>query len=255
MTKHYVVLSSSYSLGTRICIDIIDEQTLAKSIEKVQKECGEDVSLSMHQIETKNATWESVTDGNTFLQRVKKLDTIDEFIRLINNDRNLCALDITKYIISKVSCTHLKLQKLLYLCYAQYLVNYKKRLFENETICALPRGPIISSIGDRYGAQSCVIEESSTFDADNEEILQGNQDLVLPARSRILFAKDGNEKIHSIDRTLEKYGNMSAGDLVFLTHKPNTPWSIVRERNKHKGGWGEITDDDIITYHKFEVNI
>ena len=69
--------------------------------------------------------------------------------------------------------------------------------------------------------------------------------------SRILFAEDGTEKIISIDRTLKKYGNLSASDLVQLTHQDNTPWSKTS-----KSTWilyYPIKLETIKQYHKYEL--
>lgn len=72
----------------------------------------------------------------------------------------------------------------------------------------------------------------------------------MPAKSRILFAEDGTEKLLSIEKTLKKYGGLSAADLVDLTHKDNTPWS------KSFKGLGKLYStlklDTIKEYHQYE---
>ena len=63
-----------------------------------------------------------------------------------------------------------------------------------------------------------------------------------------MFAEDGLEKINSIDSTLKIYGQLSAGELVDLTHKESTPWAISgRGRNKD-----EIIKNE--TIKKFHCN-
>ena len=49
----------------------------------------------------------------------------------------------------------------------------------------------------------------------------------MPARSRILFARDGIEKLVSINKAIEKYGGFTPGALVSLTHRDGSPWSRV----------------------------
>ena len=251
-TTHHIILSSSYSLGKRICVDFYDNTDFNSAIKKIINKCGSDVSLSIHIIQTDSKDWKSVTKDNPFWTDVMKFDIVDKFIETIKKDRTLTALDVTKYIISKVQCTHLKLQKLLYLCYAQYLLNHNKKLFEGETICALPKGPIVSSICDRYGGQNNVVCEKSRdkIEINDTEQILGKKSMILPSRSRILFAEDGSMKVFSIDKTLETYNDMTANDLVNLTHKKDSPWSIVRNRNN---GWGVIEDEDIFNYHKNEI--
>jgi len=241
MITHLVILSSSYSEGTRICIDVIGGASADDVVAKIIKECGKDVSLSLHLIQANSSDWDAVLVSNSFFADVKKIDNVDDFIKVIKKDRTLSALDVTKYIISAHKCTHLKLQKLLYLCYADYLCNHNKQLFVNERICALPHGPVISSICDRYAGSKDTIKEN--VDMPN------NRYLFLPARSRIIFAEEGDVKINSIDKTLQNYALMSEKDLVNLTHTINSPWYVTRGKEDK---WGIISDECIIKYHKNE---
>ena len=57
MTRHFIIMSSSYSQGQRIALDICgigaaDTSVLYKIIEKIKLKCGEDTSISVHSIET-----------------------------------------------------------------------------------------------------------------------------------------------------------------------------------------------------------
>lgn len=73
----------------------------------------------------------------------------------------------------------------------------------------------------------------------------------MPSRSRILFAKNGRKKIFSIDRTLEKYGQLSAKELVDITHRENTPWKMTEVKL-----WPQksiISDEKIKKFHKYEM--
>ena len=73
----------------------------------------------------------------------------------------------------------------------------------------------------------------------------------LPAKSRILFAEDGIEKIQSIDNTLKQYGNLTAVELVNLTHKKNTPWYLTPK--KRLSMISKIEDEIILKNHCNEV--
>ena len=62
MMKHFIVLSSSYSEGTRIAIDFLIEGGDTKNeinlfVKRVFDECGDDVSLSTHLLETPSTSW------------------------------------------------------------------------------------------------------------------------------------------------------------------------------------------------------
>ena len=83
---------------------------------------------------------------------------------------------------------------------------------------------------------------------------KGNIDITvseMPAKSRILFAEEGTEKIISIDKSLRKYGQLTAGQLVELTHKENAPWTMTT-RGKMIF-YSKIKPEIIKKYHKFET--
>lgn len=222
MVTHFIFLSSSYSLGTRIALDYIVtdsdvQEKIKEHLDKIINECGKDVSISTHMIQADDETWNSVCIADHFFKDVKVIDSIDKFIKLIKKDRNLEGIDVAKYILSKIECTQLKLQKLVYLCFADYLCETGKELFSDK-IYAFKYGPVVDSVYKRYkGYGYKAIEEEG--DIDSENIAE------MPARSRILFAEEGTEKLLSIEKTLDKYGKLSATKLVELTHKGNTPWA------------------------------
>lgn len=59
-------------------------------------------------------------------------------------NRNLNGMDVANDILTKVSCTHLKIQKLTYLFMLNIYVK-KERLFEDK-IFAYSKGPVIKSV-------------------------------------------------------------------------------------------------------------
>lgn len=73
---------------------------------------------------------------------------------------------------------------------------------------------------------------------------------LIPVRSRIISSKDGIKKLISIDKTLDKYGNLFTSELVRLVHSKSSPWSKAGEGELYDK---EITDNIIIKYHKNEV--
>ena len=245
MVKHYIVMSSAYSLGKRIVIDyhyddIKEMSKIKKDMDYIIKMCGKDVPISIHSIQTNSVSWESVIKLDKFFKDTLLIKTKEEFVDIILKDRVLTGLDIAKYILSVVPCTHLKLEKLTYLCYANYLCEEKKKLFEDK-IFAYRLGPIIESIYKKYKKSGLgklqVEDDKKTYNEDLKK---------LSSRSRILSSQDGIKKLVSIDNTLEKYSHLSARDLVYLTHKHETPWE--------KSGAGkslniEISDELILRYH------
>lgn len=69
--------------------------------------------------------------------------------------------------------------------------------------------------------------------------------------TRILFAEFGTEKILTIEKTLKKYGHLSASQLVELTHRENAPWSITPKSSFFN--YSPIELETIKKNHKFEV--
>ncbi len=248
MITHFIFMSSSYALGKRIALDFIvyDEEIqnrLKEYLDKITAECGKDVSISTHMIQAEDTTWESVCKADHFFKGVEVISSLDKFIKLIKQDRKLKGIDIAKYILSKTKCTQLKLQKLVYLCFAEYLCDTGKKLF-TDSIYAFKYGPVVDTVYEKYKKYGYkpIEEEKKDIDTTVSE---------MPAKSRILFAENGTEKIISIDNTLKKYGHLTAGQLVDLTHRENAPWTKTT-----KSTWifySEIKPEIIKEYHKFEM--
>lgn len=243
MARHFVIMSSSYSLGKRIAIDYsskdkVNFDIINKQIDEIIKQCGKDVSISTHFVQTETTEWESLIKADSFFEDVLVVNPT-KFIQLINQDRELKGTDVAKYILSMVNdCTHLKLEKLVYLCYAEYLVGTGKKLFPDK-IFAFQYGPVVETVFHRYKTQGKEkLEEKINADHVSE----------MPSRSRILFAKEGTEKVKYIDQIIQKYGDLPASELVNLTHQEKTPWKMSYQEKK----FTEIEDECILAYHKNE---
>lgn len=248
MVTHFIFMSSSYSMGTRIALDYIVtdknvQEELKQHLDKIIKKCGKDVSISTHMIQSDDESWKSVCEADHFFKDVKVISSIDKFIQLILKDRNLEGIDVAKYILSKIKCTQLKLQKLVYLCFADYLCDTGKQLFTDK-IYAFKYGPVVDTVYKRYKEYGYKPIEQETEDIDNKNIFE------MPAKSRIIFAEDGTEKILSIDKTLRKYESLSASQLVDLTHKEKTPWSKTFKGTEEV--YSSIDPDIIKQYHIHE---
>lgn len=249
MIRHYIIMSSAYTEGTRIALDItegsrLNSETIKKIICDIKKSCGDDVPLSTHFIETESATWDSVGAYDPFFRDVKCIESVDDFSEKIRKGRVLSGLDVANYILSKIKCTHLSLEKLVYFAYADYLCKYSDRLFEDK-IYAFKHGPVVDSVYETYKRSGIQYVEPLEFGTDSE-VRGGVKEL--PARSRILFAKNGTKKLCSIDRTIMKYGHCTAGTLVDLTHRSDSPWSHVDSSMAYQ----PISDNLIMAHHHVE---
>ena len=260
--QHYIIMSSSYSEGTRIAIDITDKEKLTpeyitKLIKKIKNECGEDVSLSTHTVFSERESWASVEEADKFFANVKVIEEEEEFIREIKKDRKLKGIDVAKYILTKISCTHLKLEKLVYLSFAEYLSRTKRKLFEDK-IYAFRYGPVVESVYKgykKYGGEEIkrngVIDDVTEIEKEVEESdssakeIKRDSKFELPQRSRILFAEDGITKLSCIDEIMKRYGEYSSSELVKITHAKDSPWTKT-----YKGGrYEEISEGKILKYH------
>ena len=248
MVTHFIFLSSSYYLGIRIAMDyiVLDENIqlrIKNDLDKILKQCGRDTSISTHMIQAENKSWEAVCRADYFFKDVIVIKNLGTFIQLIKKDRTLEGIDVARYILSKLRCTHLKLQKLVYLCYAEYLCNTGKELFTDK-IFAFKYGPVVDTVYQEYKEYGYKDIKDETEDIDNKNITE------MPTRSRILFAEGGTEKVSSIDKTLEKYGGLTSTELVNITHRENTPWTITHKKMEIR--YVQIKPEIIRKYHQYE---
>lgn len=249
MAIHYIIMSSSYTDGTRVALDInedylLNSESITRIIKEIMQSCGKDVPLSTHLIETTAETWSSVVEYDPFFEDVECAKSVAEFLEKIKKGRVLTGLDVATYILSKVKCTHLSLEKLVYFAYADYLCKHSERLFE-DSIYAFSHGPVIDSVYETYKKSGYEYVEQPVHESDRD-LRTGVKEM--PAKSRILFAKDGAEKLRSIDQTIEKYGKYTAGALVSFTHRKGSPWSYVDSRKAYQ----IISDELIKKYHYIE---
>ena len=245
MIRHCIILSSSYSTGRRICLHYTgdDYSKIDDAITKIRGTYdGKIVPYSTYIVHTDLPDWESVIDKDPYFDDVEVIDTLDEFVERISRDRYLKGLEVARYIMSKYQCTHTRLEKLTYMCYADYLCSTGERLFEDK-IYAFDHGPVIDSVYKTFSSES---REHPCCTLDPTKILKGES--LSPIKSRILFSEDGLKKIESIDRTLKRYEEVSTVDIVSLTHKDGTPWSVTDKSVMY----AEITDEAILNYHSKE---
>ena len=132
----------------------------------------------------------------------------------------------------------LKMQKLVYYAYVWSLVEHRVRLF-NERIQAWPNGAVVSSLYQSlktYGSQPI----GEDFLGGDSKQLEG------------LFNSFPPEVKETLDEVYEKYGILSAFELVMLTHSEG-PWTKARQglaptESSNK----EIEDGDILEQYKLE---
>jgi len=230
MFEHFIIMASSYHKGTRIALQYVysggvDKNEIQGVLESFEQAGDGKFAYSTHYICTECDDWNSVVSYDPFFEGVYVVESIEEMLYLLKKDLQITGLDIAKYILTKRRCTHLALEKLTYLCYADYLCKYQKRLCE-DTIYAFTYGPVMDSVYEKYSR--------------HKEVL-GGEITETVAKSRILLLSDGLERIESIDDTLKKYEKCSAGDMVEVTHAKGSPWNM-----KDASKYYQVIDDELI---------
>ena len=246
MIKHFIILGSSYSEGKRIVLDYTGNDKVSEEFLSDLNKIGEKYSIATHAITAESSNWKDVQKADPFFNDVKLVKTKQEFIDYLSKDDEVSTMDVANYVLSRLdTCTHLRLEKLLYFCYADYLCKYNKKLFD-DTIYAFKYGPVIDSIYEIFKGSSGEIRGEKPS-PQNVDIINKNYRLSL--ESRILNSVDGLNKITSIENTLDKYKRFNTNTLIALTYRDNSPWS---HSDKGESMYRKITDEDIIKYHQYE---
>ena len=237
MFEHFIFMASSYHKGTRIALQYVysggvDQNEIQIAMEAIDQVGDGKYSYSTHYVCTESEDWDSIVSYDPFFQDAYLVESLEEMLFILKKDMQLSGLDVAKYILAKRRCTHLELEKLTYLCYADYLCKYKKRLCE-DTIYAFMYGPVVDSVYEKYSRHKGLLGGEL-----NETV----------AQSRILLLPDGREKIESIEDTLRKYGKCSAYDMVAITHAKGSPWDMKDASKPYQ----TIDDELILEKHSVE---
>jgi uncharacterized phage-associated protein len=133
-----------------------------------------------------------------------------------------------------ISCSNLKLQKLLYFVHGTWLVKY------NEPLCigafeAWQHGPVHPVVYEAFrsfGSEN-IFSRASAFDP----ISRTRSEIPMPNDIRVL------DLVRSI---LSSMGHLSGSQLRNLTHAKDGPWSIVVEGAVEKANVGLKIPNDVI---------
>lgn len=251
VVRHFIIISNDYLRRSRIALDIVEEDDdytnhIGKIISEIMEKCDGEAPFSTHSILAFDGEWESVEKSDPYFKNVDVVKDYEEFMGRIMDNRKLKGIEVGNYILNKLVCTHLKLEKLCYLCYADYLCNTKKKLFEDD-IYAFKLGPVVKTVFDKYkyfGYEN--IGQNEPEENDTKNIKEERDQFKSPSECRILASENGWEKVRSINETLEKYGKLPVHDLVDIVHRANTPWYLVYKKGEN---FTKISDKEILEYH------
>jgi uncharacterized phage-associated protein len=246
MFQHIIAISSSYRLGKRIAWHYADaeisQEVLRDLSEKTKTLLGRP-DYSIHKLSTDSKEWESVVNKDSFFADFLIYDELDDFLAEIADDKKISALDIAKLVLSIKPMSNLKLQKMIYLIYADYLLSTKKRLF-NDKIIAWKYGPVIPEVYEYYKIHG---REEIEEESDSQVVML--DEITIPVTlAKILQADDDVAILESVKSTFEKFGDKTASQLVSITHKSGSPWDRTIQQHVD-----EITDDTIREYHHIEI--
>lgn len=247
MIYHFIAIASGFIQGTRVAWHYASEERLdQKRIKRFMEEAHQQNSaqFGIHKLSTESISWDSVISKDSFFADVVVTEDEEELLKMLRMGKEITALDIAKYILGIKPMSHLKLQKIVYLVYAEYLVKYKKPLF-NEKIVAYRYGPVIEELYQEFkehGAEKIYEPEKYSFNIKEAKIP--------PLFMKIVMSEHGIEILDTIVETVGNYGGKSASYLVSLTHSPDSPWSKVFVEDYENP---EITDQMIIENHKYET--
>ncbi|WP_414054651.1 Panacea domain-containing protein [Macrococcus equi] len=231
MYDHFLLITPFHKIGHRIAWHkLLNEQDdfdyVEKVLNQVEKKVG-DLNVSSHIITTESMDVESIKEKDLFFKDIVFIEDEKHFIDSYKSEIILTASDVATFIISHYDdITHLKLQKLLYLCYEDFLLKTGAPLFEDK-IYAFPYGPVIKSVYDKYSNKG---REKIDFKEDNTVYFSKIDVKVTPSFSKIIFSEAGTGAMKSILETLKNYINYSAYELVDITHKKGSPWSRVYKK-------------------------
>ncbi|MFD1363324.1 Panacea domain-containing protein [Lentibacillus salinarum] len=244
MYEHFILLHSDYREGKRIAFHQVYKSVNGlkefKKLTDKLKASYPELSFGFHHVKTDAKTWESVVKYDKFFEDVFPVNKFKTFTRCLADENEITSFDIANLITSKLECTHLKLQKLLYFFYVDYVKKYGEAPFK-EKLVAWQHGPVVKEVYDKYkkyGSRN--IDE---FAEDDGVLIFKDDAFKLSVYSRFKQTSSFGKYLDVLDETLGKYDSYPAWSLVNLTHQPGTPWNIVTEGGKRLNN---VIDEDLI---------
>lgn len=180
-------------------------------------------------VTTDSISFESVKKTDPYFDGAEVIDDLADFFSMLQEGLELTSVDVAAYIQKKYHLTRFQLLKVMYYLYADYLVKHGKPLF-NASFKAWKRGPV----------------DNEVYKIDRYHPMKWNE--AGDVRAKTL---ESAHVLKTIDDSVEKYADFfkyngingySFDDSTNPTHRPGTPWSVVKERD----GDNAIIDDETI---------
>lgn len=232
MINHFVILSSSYSTGCRIAMDLpfdgrFDKEVIDPILHRIRN-CygGEIVSMGWQMLQTQSTSWESVVKSDPYFEDVRLIETVDEFIDLIKRDEFLESRTVGEYILNIDSCDRHRAEILTYLCYADFLVIDGRRMFRDR-ILAVDDGPAPETLRSAL--------ENGRYREDEDGKIIPNVEM-LAIRSKITFASGGYAMANSIDATVRRFSDVDTDTLCEIVTGEGSPWRLCLGKEEISDG-------------------
>lgn len=185
--RHYIILSSSYSKGTRIGLHFAGNElsTHMPLINNLLNTFSD--RISVHSLETAGNTFADVVAYDAFFCGVSVITNVDEFIRLIKLDQTLVGQNIIEYALAVKDVSADNLLAMLRQTFLVYKELYSAELFTDYTTNECNGYDFTQTVDNylRLGRTKPQHTQRQAF------------------RSRILFSYDGVRKLKVIDDVLE----------------------------------------------------
>jgi uncharacterized phage-associated protein len=223
MYEHFIILYSDYKAGKRLAYHQFDSSLegifdVMSKMDILKNEFPH-LSFGFHHLQTPSTSWKSITDYDRFFSDVAPIDDIEIFKDFISEDLSVSALDVANLITARLKCTHLKLQKLMYLFYCRYVEKFRLRPFD-EKFYAWQYGPVIKEVYDKYKVYGRQIldHEDDYFTIDKE------RPFILSVSSRFSKTPIHHQIVDVLSDVIGEYGHLDAYTLVDITHIEEGPW-------------------------------
>lgn len=239
MYQHYIFTATSYTRHKRAAYDLVlteEQLDQAQGIgAEIEQRNIHSIPTSLHVKEIDSPSIEALKKTDPYFKNVYFCSSVDEFMKYVEADLELNSVDVAKYILSLLDTSKLKLQKLVCLSYAAYLQKTGKSLFTDK-IYTFQYGPVAKDLYDATKKfKDEYLRNLLISDFDDHTFVQMD--------CRFARAEDGFLKTQVIQEVLNKFGSMSAKELVDFTHRDGSPWSVAYD----KTSWKEITDNLILS--------
>lgn len=231
MFKHLIILIDSKKLNSRVAFvktleTTVKYEEVKNIIDYVQNTYENEYAV--HRFMTDSSDVASIAQTDPFFCDVQMYTDEDQFLSLLTENSEedyFLPTEVAKYVLSKKSMTHLRLQKILYLIYAHCLSNGQK-IFKKSPV-AFDYGPVYLSVYHKYK--------------------KGNKQVIHEEVTNDFYLKLlNNDKTSCLNEAVDVVLNMTRdstdAQIVSATHVKNSPWEAVYK----KGENAEITDSIIL---------